>query len=180
MKNEVIKVLNPQHGKKVIDYFRRQGYNVKGYSGDISRSDIFLYYGVINNLFSNYSKKQIERACADIIKLPEDSMSETKESDSDKLPKRGELILCWDEDVNDSEQAIFLTFIKGAMYPIITVDIFKEEIDNFHSGVAFSTTKFKNFKKIKPLVELTLQDIFEGKGVGIDPKLMVIKFPEKE
>ena len=44
MKNEVIKVLNPKHGLKVIKYFEQKGCNVKDYSGDVYGWESYVYY----------------------------------------------------------------------------------------------------------------------------------------
>jgi hypothetical protein len=72
MNNTVIKVLNKEHGKNVIDWFNAQGINTNGYSGYVNEEDggNAIYYGVIDSFFSNYNKKEVDKKKAKIITLP--------------------------------------------------------------------------------------------------------------
>ena len=76
MKNTVIKVLNKEHGKKVINWFKSQGVKkhvINGYIGDITEEDgdYYIYYGIIDGVFNNYNKQEVDRKKATIITLPE-------------------------------------------------------------------------------------------------------------
>ena len=72
MKNQVIEVLNKEHGKKVIEYWKSKGVGVRGFSGDQTREggEEFRYYGVINNRFNCYTIEFVRKCNAEIIELP--------------------------------------------------------------------------------------------------------------
>jgi hypothetical protein len=72
MKNQVIKVLNKKHVKKVIEYWESKGVNTMGMSGSSTKKDgqEGNYYGVINNMFNCYSINFVRKHNAEIIELP--------------------------------------------------------------------------------------------------------------
>jgi hypothetical protein len=74
MKNQVIEVLNKEHGKKVIEYWRSRGVDTSDFIGGCNKAnnDKFRYYGLINNYFSGYSIEYCESFNAEIITLPEE------------------------------------------------------------------------------------------------------------
>ena len=74
MKNQVIEVINKEHGKKVIEYWKSQGFDVGAFSGNQTREDDseFRFYGVINGEFDNYRRKSVYLYKAKIIELPDD------------------------------------------------------------------------------------------------------------
>jgi len=75
MKNQVIKVLTPEHGKKVIEYWKSKGVDADNYSGCSCESDgdKYIYYGVISGVFDNYGINQVNRdGNVEIIELPRD------------------------------------------------------------------------------------------------------------
>ena len=76
MKNEVIEVLDEEHGKKVIKYWKSIGVDTKGYVGDCTKESLFgselRFYGVIDGCFSFYSEKEAAVKNAEIIELPEE------------------------------------------------------------------------------------------------------------
>lgn len=80
MKNQVIKCLTLEHGKKIIEYWKSKGVDTKGLEGNNNESDgnYYIYYGVINRRFANYSLSHIERTNAEIIELPEEKVMETQ------------------------------------------------------------------------------------------------------
>ena len=71
MKNQVIEVLNREHGKKVIEYWKSRGVNTLRMNGDCTRDGKYdiRYYGVINDKFSNYTLKEVKAYNAKIIEL---------------------------------------------------------------------------------------------------------------
>lgn len=75
MKNQVIEVLNKEHGKKVIEYWKSIGVNTCGVYGGCNKADndLFRYYGLINNYFSGYSIEYCKDFNAEIIELPEEN-----------------------------------------------------------------------------------------------------------
>lgn len=68
LNNTVIKVLNKEHGAKVIEFYEKNGYNTDLLNG----ANIGFHYGVLNNRFSWYTDFAIERFNFKIIELPED------------------------------------------------------------------------------------------------------------
>ena len=80
MENQVIKVLTPEHGEKVIEYWKSKGVDTSTYSGCSCESDgdIHIYYGVINGVFNNYRMEQIFGSdTVEIIELPEEEFDLT-------------------------------------------------------------------------------------------------------
>jgi hypothetical protein len=79
MKNQVIKVLTKEHGKRVIEWFNSQGVDTGNYTGNISEEEGFkcIYFGVINGNFSNYYIENVINNNAEIIKLPEEDFDMT-------------------------------------------------------------------------------------------------------
>lgn len=165
MKNQVIKNLNPKMGKKIIKYFQSLGINTRYYTGSNNEqnNDYYIYYGVINGIFHNYCISQVQKKNVEIIELPT------------MLPKRGNKILVWDNNEENALEVIFLANIKKSSEPIITVaPNFENEYLN---NETFLTANWKNWKPIKEeiIVELTLEDISNGKSIGIKPHLIKIK-----
>lgn len=78
MKNQVIEVLNKEHGKKVIEYWKSRGVDTMAMSGSFTREDgeENRYYGVIKNDFDCYTIKFVRRYNAEIIELPSDFTNE--------------------------------------------------------------------------------------------------------
>jgi hypothetical protein len=76
MKNQVIKVLTPEHGEKVIEYWKSKGVDTRGKKGSSCESDgnKYIYYGVINGVFDNCSAQQLgvfdNFGKVEIIELP--------------------------------------------------------------------------------------------------------------
>jgi hypothetical protein len=145
MKNQCIKVLNEEHGKKVIEYFKSLGVDTEC-KGDLTGR----YYGIFYEGLNFYN----EPYESEVIELP------IEEPEF----KRGDKVLVWDNDDVISER-IFLAKIEGALFPYIVKDSDKKD---------FLIIGYKNCKHASQVVELTLQDISDGKGVGVDPKLIKI------
>jgi hypothetical protein len=156
MKNQCIKVLNEEHGKKVIEYFKSLGVDTRGYTG----FEINAYYGVFDGIFNAYSTP----LNSEVIELP-----------TEQEFKRGDKVLVWDDDESRAKERIFLTKIEGAIHPYVCVH--KGYESAFLEGKLFHTYSYENCKPLPELqlIELTLQDISDGKGVGVDPSLIRIK-----
>ena len=76
MKNQVIEVLNKEHGKKVIEYWESKGVDTKYFVG-VCTKESFLgsetrFYGVIDGKFGNYTEEDVSYYNAEIIELPEE------------------------------------------------------------------------------------------------------------
>ena len=76
MENSVIKVLNRRHGLKVLNYFDLQGVDTANFWGNCTEESngIAIYYGVINDKFSNYTLEEVKAYNAEIIELPEEKV----------------------------------------------------------------------------------------------------------
>lgn len=74
MKNQVIKVLNIEHGARVVEYWKNKGVDTKGYLGDVTEDGgySYIYHGVINDKFDNYCLTNVLQMNAEIIHLPEE------------------------------------------------------------------------------------------------------------
>ena len=68
LNNTVIKVLNREHGEKVIAFYKKNGYNTSVFHGH----NIGFHYGVLNNNFSWYTNTDMERLPLKVIELPEE------------------------------------------------------------------------------------------------------------
>lgn len=77
MKDTVIKVLNEEHGKKVIEYFKSKGVDTGGIDvlDTVENKGGFCYYGVLDGDFDNFSHIHIAHyhPNADIIELPKEN-----------------------------------------------------------------------------------------------------------
>jgi len=165
MKKIAIMSTGIDHGKKIIQYLISLGAENKcNYTGKsiggfyfISEKngniDISLYF---NDLPNGY----------EVVGLPIEGVSE---------PKRGDEIWVSDTIDGNHEKRIFLAYIEGAKSPVVTVA--KGDESNFKQGKPFSTVQWRYCKKIEEeqIVELTMEDISNGKGVGIKPELIRIK-----
>ena len=76
MKNQVIEVLNKEHGKKVIEYWESKGVDTKYLVGDCTKESFLgsetRFYGVIDGKFGNYTEEYVSYCNAEIIELPEE------------------------------------------------------------------------------------------------------------
>ena len=73
MKNKVIEVLDREHWKKVLEYWKSKGVDTSGMLGISTKKGGYLcrYYGVIDGCFDCYSERQAAENNAEIIELPE-------------------------------------------------------------------------------------------------------------
>lgn len=159
--NTVIRAVTEKEENQVLDWWENNGVNVSGYRGWQPSVKICVYYGLINGVFSNYSLPNARNNNAKVINSPSE------------LLNRGDIILAWDEDERNAVESIYLSYIEGATYPIICVNIFDEK--KFRDKELFDSITYKNWKPIlkKPIVEVTLQEI--AKLMGVDVEQLRIK-----
>ena len=67
MNNKVIKVLDLEHGKKVIEFFKQYCD-----TGELEGTSIGIYYGIVNGEFGRWTTYEVEKNNAEIIELPEE------------------------------------------------------------------------------------------------------------
>ena len=72
MNNVVIKSVKKEDGPKIIEYFKSKGVYIGGLKGNCYEQDddVYIYYGVINGRFDNYSLQKVKIEGAKIIELP--------------------------------------------------------------------------------------------------------------
>ena len=75
MKNQVIEVLNREHGRRVIEYWKSKCVNTSVMMGVRTKKggDLCRYYGVIDGCFECYTERQAAENNAEIIELPEEN-----------------------------------------------------------------------------------------------------------
>ena len=155
MKNQVIEVLNKEHGKKVIDYWKSRGVDTLGMSGTFTKENggEDRYYGVIQNDFDCYRIEFVRKYNAEIIELPTEFPKEEKQFprvmlvsyDGNKWRKRVVFMikcdryLAWDnaETIEDSE-------------------------------ISYNVTAWCYAKDIPDKIELTKSEIAEKFGFSVD------------
>jgi len=136
LNNTVIKNLTPEMGKRIIQKYKDDGWDVSGYSGMACQSNgrICIYYGVIDAIFGVYTLDEVTKVKARIIELDE------------WQPVRGERVLGWYDDPLYTEERIYLATIEGTKYPIITVTGGDES--KFENGELFNVSAYKHMKRI--------------------------------
>ena len=139
MNNKVIKVLDREHGKKVIEFFKQycdnsvfEGFNI-GY-----------YYGIINGVFHFWTINEIRETNAEIIELPEEKT----------YPR---VMLVSDDNINwDDRRVVFMEKCGGflAWSGAETLEEAENETD---------TIFWEYAKEIEP-IEVTFEEIAKWKG----------------
>ena len=138
MNNKVIKVLNKEHGKKVIEFFK-QYCNTRYLTGD----SIGDYYGIIDGKFEVWGIDEIAKA--EIIELPEEKTYPRVMLVSNDRGK-------WFKRVVFMEKCgRFLAWDKAETL---------EEAENITVPITWKYTK-----DLEP-IEVTLEDIAKWKGVN--------------
>lgn len=159
--NTVIKVKTIKHGAEVIKWWKNQGVDTGIMEGTINEQagHSCIYYGLIRGKFENYPYSMIEGI--DIIELPKE------------LPNRGDKIMVTDGSTSWCER-IYIGNLEGTKFPVVVVVPSDEQ--RFLEGKEFSVSLWKYWKPIEEnVVELTMEDISKGKGVGVKPELIRIK-----
>ena len=74
MKNQVIEVIDKEHGKKVIEYWKAKGVDTQNSIGGCTKDDGVedRYYGVIGCSFGCYTIEFARKYNAEIIELPKE------------------------------------------------------------------------------------------------------------
>ena len=138
MNNKVIKVLDLEHGKKVIEFFK-QYCDAGGFAG----MGIGSYFGIINGKFDIWAAEEVRIYNAEIIELPEE-----------KTYPRVMLVSYY--KMNWSKRVVFMEKNEGFL-----AWGFAETLEEAEKST--STTFWKYAKEIEP-IEVTLEEIAEWKG----------------
>ena len=140
MNNKVIKVLNKEHGKKVIEFWK-QYCNTFGLVG----TDISSYYGIINGRFNFWNIDEVIKNNAEIIELPEEKT----------YPR---VMLVSDYKIDWYKRIVFMEKNGGFL-----VWAFAETFEEAEKST--STTFWKYAKEIEP-IQVTLEEIAKWKGTS--------------
>ena len=138
MNNKVIKVLDIEHGKKVIKFWK-QYCDTGLWKGDT----VGDYYGIINGRFYFWTIDEVKNYNAEIIELPEEKT----------YPR---VMLVSDDKTKWYKRVVFMEKNGGFL-----AWGFFETLEEAEKIV--STTFWKYAKEIEP-VEVTLEEIAEWKG----------------
>ena len=151
MKNQVIEVLNKEHGKKVIEYWKSRGVDTSGAYGSLTKEDCeeFRYYGVINNRFNCYTIEFVRKCNAKIIELP-------------KEEKQFPRVMLVSDDGNSWNKRVVL--MKKCDKYISWVDA--ETIEE--SEIIYKTKYWRYAKELTEKVEITKSQIADKFGIPID------------
>ena len=142
MNNKVIKVLDIEHGKKVIEFWK-QYCDTRAFAGD----NIGCYYGIIDGKFHFWDPDELRYyvETVEIIELPEERAYPRVMLESDDK-------ITWDKSV------VFMK--KNGVF--LAWD-FAETLEEAEKRV--STTFWKYAKEIEP-IEVTLEEIAKWKGTS--------------
>ena len=155
MKNQVIEVLNKEHGRKVIEYWDSRGVDTSGVYGSLTKEDCeeFRYYGVINNRFNCYTIEFVRKCNTEIIEIPSESPEEEKQ-----FPR----VMLVSDDGNSWHRRVVFMKRCGRYISWINAETIEESED------IYKTTSWRYAKEFPEKVELTKSQIAEKFGIPID------------
>ena len=156
MKNQVIEVINEEHGRRVIEYWKEKGVDTSGMLGIGTKKAGYLwrYYGVIGDKFDNYSIEYVHKYNAEIIELPKEENS---------LPR---VMLVNNGGITWHKRVVFMK--KCNRYLAWNKAETIEESESI-----CGQTAWRYAKELPEKVELTKSEIAEKFGISIDQ--LVIK-----
>ncbi len=139
MNNKVIKVLDREHGEKVIKFFKQYCD-----TGALRGDNVGSYYGVINGRFGYGDIDEVKNYNAKIIELPEEKT----------YPR---VMLVSDDQIDWKKRVVFMEKCGRFLtwYNVRTMEDAENEI---------ATCFWEYAKEIEP-IEVTLEDIANWKGV---------------
>ena len=140
MNNKVIKVLNREHGKKVIEFWKQYCD-----TGALIGGSIGYYYGVINGRFDYWNIDEVKNYNAEIIELPEEKT----------YPR---VMLVSNDEMTWDKRVVFMEKNGGFLAWRYVGTL--EEAEKIES-----TTFWKYAKEIEP-IQVTLEEIAKWKGVN--------------
>ena len=138
MNNKVIKVLDKEHGKKVIEFWKKYCD-----TGAFEGTSIGLYYGIVNGEFGIWSTDEIRQYNAEIIEPPKERA----------YPR---VMLVSDDKITWGKRVVFMEKCGGFLAWVDAETL--EDAEN-----ATDTCFWKYAKEIEP-IEVTLEEIAKWKG----------------
>ena len=137
MNNKVIKVLNREHGKKIIEFFKQYCD-----TRELEGNSIGDYYGIIDGKFDFWCSDEI--ANAEIIKLPEEKA----------YPR---VMLVSDDSIRWKNRRVVFMEKCGGFLAWANARTFEEAEKE-------KDTYFWNYAKELELIEVSLEEIAKWKG----------------
>ena len=139
MNNKVIKVLNEEHGKKVIEFWKKYCDTV-GFEGNRTG----IHYGIVNGKFDVWTTYEIRLYNAEIIELPEEKT----------YPR---VMLVSDDKIDWNKRVVFMEKCGGFMAWVLA--------KNFEEAKHETDTRFWKYAEELEPIDVTLEEIAEWKGV---------------
>ena len=170
MKNQVIEVLDMEHGKKVIEYWKAKGIDTYGMLviGTKKAGYSCRYYGVIDGCFDCYSERQAAENGAEIIELPKEENSFPRVMLVSNKPIKGN---------NDGIKQLVISIVDGIAISVggtqYSLEKYYQDLKEEKANPIFRLYPWRYAKELPEKVELTKSEIAEKFGVSIDQ--LVIK-----
>lgn len=147
MKNQVIEVLDRDHGRNVIEYWKSKGVDTSVMLGirTKKKGDLYRYYGVIDGYFNVYSEEQVVANNAEIIQLPTESPKEEK-----TVPR---VMLVSDDEIKWYKRVVFIKKCDR-YFAWVNAETFEE------SEYSYDVKPWRYAKEVHPKQQtITLSDL---------------------
>lgn len=160
MKNQVIEVLDQEHGKKVIEYWKSRGVDTMAMSGSFTREDgeESRYYGVIKNDFDCYTIKFVRRYNAEIIQLPTESPKEEK-----TFPR---VMMISDDNIHWYQRVVVSAGVGYAVTVRCCESMTEYDINKQNDNIFYDLYKYH--KELNQKYKLSKKEIAEKLGIPIE------------
>ena len=139
MNNKVIKVLDIEHGKKVIEFWKQYCD-----TGVLDGNDIGYYYGIINGEFEIWSADEVRKYNAEIIELPEERA----------YPR---VMLVSDDKMTWGKRVVFMEKCGGFLAWV--------DAETLEEAEKSTITTFWKYAKESEPIQVTFEEIAKWKGV---------------
>ena len=161
MKNQVIEVLDKEHGRKVIEYWKSKGVDTCGLLGIRNKKDgdSFRYYGVIDNDFHCYSEIEVAANNAEIIELPEENT----------FPRA----MLVSDDAVVWHQAVVECLRNGYAFATTMFSCVEEYEDALKRGASVTFYFWKHYKELSDRNKVSKAEIAEMFNIPLD-KLEIV------
>ena len=170
MKNQVIEVLDKEHGKKVIEYWKSKGVDTLSMHGSCTRDRRFdtRYYGVIDGVFGMYTIDDAWNANAEIIELPKEENSFPRLMLVSNKPIKGN---------NDGIKQLVISIVDGIAISVggtqYSLEQYYQDLKEEKANPIFRLYPWRYAKELPEKLELTKSEIAEKFGISIEQ--LVIK-----
>ena len=170
MKNQVIEVIDKEHGKKVIEYWKSKGVDTRLLDGGCSRDRKYdtRYYGVIYGVFGVYPIDYVWNANTEIIELPKEENSFPRVMLVSNKPIKGN---------NDGIKQLVISIVDGIAISVggtqYSLEQYYQDLKEEKANPIFRLYPWRYAKELPEKVELTKSEIAEKFGISIDQ--LVIK-----